>query len=83
MALQLGALRTALLDAGAKPEFADRAAEELAALSHLDARLTQMHWKLNALMAGMTVILGSQVLLWARLSEISGQLTQIAGRVHP
>jgi hypothetical protein len=30
MALQLGALRDALIDAGAKPEKADKAAEELA-----------------------------------------------------
>ena len=30
MALQLGALRSALLDAGASPEKADRAAEEVA-----------------------------------------------------
>ena len=31
MALQLGALRDALIDAGAKPEIAGKAAEELAA----------------------------------------------------
>ncbi len=33
MALQLGALRDALLDAGAKPDKADKAAEELAGYS--------------------------------------------------
>jgi hypothetical protein len=32
--LQLGALRAALADAGAKPELADRAAEEIAGYSH-------------------------------------------------
>ncbi len=44
MALQLGALRDALIDAGAKPEKADKAAEELVGyenrLVNIDARLT-------------------------------------------
>jgi len=34
MALQLGALRDALIDAGAAPDKADRAAEELAGYDH-------------------------------------------------
>ena len=83
MALQLGALRDALLDAGAKPETADRAAEELAGLSHVDDRLKHMDWKINAIMAVVIVMLGSQFLLWSKLGEVSGQLAQIAGRLHP
>jgi len=96
MALQYGALRSALLDAGAKPEAADRAAEELAGLSRVDERLGQMDgrlnqmdarlgymdWKINAIMAVMIVMLGSQFLLWSKIGEISGQLAQIAGRLH-
>ena len=39
MALQLGALRDALIDAGAKPEKAEKAAEELAGY---DNRLTRI-----------------------------------------
>jgi hypothetical protein len=39
MALQLGALRDALLDAGAKPDKADKAAEELAAYDSEFARI--------------------------------------------
>jgi hypothetical protein len=48
MALQLGALRDALIDAGAKPEKADKAAEELAGyenrLASIDSRLTLLTW---------------------------------------
>ena len=99
MALQLGALRAALLDAGSSPETADRAAEELAGydnllagidtrLGHMDGRLNQMDarlgymdWKINAVMAVVVLMLGSQFLLWSKIGEISGQLAQIAGRL--
>jgi hypothetical protein len=47
MALQLGALRDALLDAGAKPEKADKAAEELAGY---DSRLASIETRLTVLM---------------------------------
>lgn len=47
MALQLGALRDALLDAGAKPEKADKAAEELAGY---DNRLSSIETRLAVLM---------------------------------
>ena len=81
MALQLGALRAALLDAGAKPETADRAAEELAGLSHVDERLKHMDWKINAIMAVVIVMLSSQFLLWSKVGEISGQLTAIMAKL--
>ena len=83
MALQLGALRAALLDAGATAETADRAAEELAGLSDVDTRLKHMDWKINAIMAVVVLMLGSQLLLWTKVGEISGQLAQIAMRLHP
>ena len=48
MALQLGALREALLSAGADPEKADRAAEELAGyetrLGGIEPRLAVLTW---------------------------------------
>lgn len=48
MALQLGALRDALLEAGASPAKADKAAEELAGyesrLSGIEARLAVLTW---------------------------------------
>lgn len=67
MALQLGALRDALIDAGAKPEKADKAAEELAGyenrLANIDARLTVLTW-----MTGFNLVLTSGV-LWRLLSH--------------
>jgi hypothetical protein len=67
MALQLGALRDALIDAGAKPEKADKAAEELAGyenrLANIDARLTLLTW-----MIGFNLVLTSGV-LWRLLSH--------------
>lgn len=48
MALQLGALRDALLDAGANPAKADKAAEEGAAyenrMATVESRLTLLTW---------------------------------------
>lgn len=48
MALQLGALRDALIDAGAQQDKADKAAEEVAAyenrLASIDTRLTLLTW---------------------------------------
>jgi hypothetical protein len=67
MALQLGALRDALIDAGAKPEKADKAAEELAGyenrLAGIDARLTLLTW-----MSGFNLVLTSGI-LWRLLSH--------------
>jgi hypothetical protein len=39
MAIQLGALRDALIDAGAKPELAGRASEEMAACDRQFSRV--------------------------------------------
>jgi hypothetical protein len=67
MALQLGALRDALIDAGAKPEKADKAAEELAGyenrLAPMDARLSVLTW-----MAGTNLVLTAGV-LWRLLAH--------------
>lgn len=53
MALQLGALRNALIDAGASQDKADKAAEELAGyenrLSSIETRLTLLTWMVGAL----------------------------------
>jgi hypothetical protein len=62
MALQLGALRDALLDAGASPEKAEKATEELAAyenrlggietkIEQLNGKLTLVHWMVGFNMA--------------------------------
>jgi hypothetical protein len=67
MALQRGALRDALIDAGAKQEKADKAAEELAGyenrLANIDTRLTLLTW-----MVGTNIVITLGV-LWRLLAH--------------
>jgi hypothetical protein len=67
MALQLGPLRDALIDADAKPEKADKAAEEWAGyesqLAWIDTRLSVLTW-----MAGTNLVLTAGV-LWRLLAH--------------
>ena len=70
MALQLGALRDALIDAGAKTEKADKAAEELAGyenrLASIDTRLTVLTWMVGTLLPlNIVITLG---VLWRLLA---------------
>lgn len=62
MALQLGDLRDALIDAGASVAKADKAAEELAGyenrLANIEARLTTLTW-----MVGVNTTLTVAILL--------------------
>ena len=62
MALQLGALRDALLDAGASTEKAEKAAEELASyenrLARIETRLEVLTW-----MVGFVLVI-STATLW-------------------
>jgi hypothetical protein len=61
MALQLGALRDALINAGAQPDKADKAAEELAGyenqLATLDSGMALLTW-----MVGFNLVLTVGVL---------------------
>jgi hypothetical protein len=67
MALQLGALRDALLSAGAPSEKADKAAEELAGyenrLGGIETRLAVLTW-----MAGTNLVLTAGI-LWRILAH--------------
>jgi hypothetical protein len=80
MALQLGALREALIDAGASPEKADKAAEEVASyenrlagietkLVKLDGRVNLLTWMVGGVY-GVLVILGAPA-LWLLLRVAS------------
>lgn len=71
MALQLGALRDALADAGASPELARKAAEEVAGyenqlnsirleLSELRSRVTLLTWMVTFNLALTLLMLGKQ-----------------------
>lgn len=74
MALQLGALRDALIDAGAKPEKADKAAEELAGyenrLNGIDLKLIELgsSVRLVQAMLGINVALTAGI-LWRLLAH--------------
>jgi len=74
VALQLGALRDALIDAGANPGKADRAAEELAGyenrLGSIDLKLERLSGEVRVVQAigGIIVALLAGV-LWRLLSH--------------
>ena len=61
MALQLGALREALIDAGASPDKADRASEELAGyenrLAGIETRLAVLVWMVGFNLAVTVAVL--------------------------
>ena len=86
MALQLGALRDALIDAGAKPDKADKASEELAGydnrLTAIDSRLAVLTWMTGAAVGLSLLLLGSMFAVWSKLGEFSGQLSQIVRALH-
>ena len=67
MALQLGALREALIDAGSDPAKADKASEEVAGyenrLASLDSKLALLTW-----MVSFSLLLSVGV-LWRLLSH--------------
>ncbi len=82
MALQLGAVRDALMEAGARAESAAKAAEELASfergLADMRGDLRVLKWMAGANDGLTLVILGSVFALWAKLGEVAGQIGQIA-----
>ena len=79
MALQLGTLRDALLEAGATPDKANEASEEVAGY---DNRLTRLITMVQAAIALLVVLIGSQAAIWIKMGEISGQLAALSARVH-
>jgi len=81
MAMQLGALRTALLEAGATQDKADKAAEEAASyetrLSGLETKAAVVTWMLGANLTLTIVTLGVLITLASKIGEISGQIMHI------
>ncbi len=82
MALQLGYLRDALLEAKVSPELASKAAEEVAAFDGALSKLTASVAKLTTLMqisvALTTALLVSQFALWTKLGDIAAQIARLA-----
>jgi hypothetical protein len=78
MALQLGALRDALIEAGATKEKADAAAEELAGyeirLAGIDKRLAILQIMVGGLYAILALIGGPSIWLLVRVAAKVGAL---------
>ena len=73
MTLQLGALRDALLEAGATPEKAAKAAEEAAAyenrLAKIETDLTVLKWMVGTNLALTLIVLGLIFQIFLRLPK--------------
>lgn len=82
MALQLGALRDALIDAGASPAKAGDAAAEVGGydnrLAGVERGVAVLTWMVGANITLTLVILGSTFALWSKLADLSGQIARIA-----
>lgn len=82
MALQLGALRDALIDAGASEDKARAAAEEAATyetrLSRIDAKLTVALWAGGLLFAA---VLAAQATLWLEVGKVDGHLAAMSAQL--
>jgi hypothetical protein len=78
MAMQLGALRTALLEAGATQEKAEKAAEEAASyetfLAGLETKVSVVTWMVGANITLTMVTLGVLMTLAAKIGEVTGQI---------
>ena len=84
MALQLGALRDALLDAGASEAKAALAAEELASYENrfdgIERRLDQIDQKIDSRIDGLRNDMGAQ---FSELrGEMDGRFAELAGRLN-
>ena len=75
MALQLGSLRDALLQAKVEPELA---AEEVAGYENSITKLTTL---VQVVIGLTTALLISQVALWTKLGEVTGQLASVSGQL--
>jgi hypothetical protein len=76
MALQLGALRDALIEAGASPAKADKAAEELAGyesrLAGIETRLVLLTWMVGGVYAVLVVLGAPSLWLLMRIAAKLG-----------
>ena len=86
MAMQLGALRTALLNAGASADAADKAAEEVAPyetrVTGLETRVAVLTWMVGVNVGLTILVLGGLVTLSAKMGEIGCEVAALAARIH-
>jgi hypothetical protein len=78
MALQLGALRDALISAGAPPDKADKASEELAGydnrLAKIETRIAVLAWMIGGIYVVLTLLGGPAIWLLLRVASKLGAL---------
>ena len=88
MAMQPGALRTALIEAGASDEKADEAADDMAGyegrFAHADVPMEALagdlrlvQWMAVAGVGLILLVLGNVIALWIGIGDMSGQLARI------
>ena len=81
MAILMGDLRAALVDAGASNELADKAATEVATyearLAGVETRLLVLTWMAGANLVLVLLVLGSVFGLWTRLGALGGQVARL------
>jgi hypothetical protein len=86
MTVQLGALRDALIEAGATPETGNSAAAGAASydsrLAATDTCLAVLTWMVGAVIGLVLMLLGSTIALWTELGEISGQIALLNRATH-
>ena len=82
MALHLGALRDALIDAGVSADKAGEAAVEVAEHANrfagTNSRITALTWIVGATFGLNLLIISSLFGIWLRLGELCDQLAQAA-----
>ena len=78
MALQLGALRDALIEAHVSPATAAAAAEEVAGYEN---RLTRLTTLTQVSIGILVILLGSQAALWAEIGHMNGQLQRVTVQI--
>ncbi len=87
MALQLGALRDALAEAGVSKDKADKAAEEVATfdsrIAAIDSRLAVLTWMTGTVVGLSLLLVASVFAIWSKLGDISGQLATLAKAAVP
>lgn len=54
-----------------------------ARLTGLDARVLMLTWAVGMNVALTLAVAGSMFALWLKLGDLSGQIAQIAARLHP
>ena len=78
MASQLGALREALVDAGAAPDKAQAAAEEVATyereVADLKGSLRLVTTTQTVIISLIVLSIGGQFAIWSKLGELSARL---------